>query len=76
MLDQSYVLKYIFIFTFSLSRKNEESRKAQELAKLASTLQETRAEREHEIQSPVNSLYQEEISQRQRELAELGRCGH
>ena len=76
MLDQSYVRKYIFHFTFSLSRKNEESRKAQELAKLASTLQETRAEREQEIQSPVNSLYQEEISQRQRELAELGRCGH
>ena len=76
MLDQSYVHKYIFILTFSLSRKNEESRKAHELSKLASTLQESRAQREQEVQAPVNSLYQEEISQRQRELAELARCGH
>ena len=76
MLDQSYVHKYTFISTFSLSRKGEESRKAHELSKLASTLQESRAQREQEVQAPVNSLYQEEISQRQRELAELARCGH
>ena len=77
MLDQSYVREYIFLSPFTyLSRKNEESRKAQELALLASTLQETRAQREQEVRAPVNSLYREEISQRQRELAELARCGH
>ena len=67
--------KYIFIFPFSLTRINEEARKAQELAQLTSELQETRAQREQEVQSPVNTLYQEEIFQRQRELAQLAMCG-
>lgn len=59
-----------------LSRKIEESKKAEELAELASRLQETRAQRELEVQTPVNTLYQEELTIRQRELAQLARCGH
>ena len=58
-----------------MSRINEEARKAQELAQLTSKLQETRAHRELEVQSPVNTLYQEEISMRQRELAQLAMGG-
>lgn len=63
----------LFIF---LNRMEEVNRKAQELAQLALDLQKQRELREIEkLEAPVNSIYQDEINQRLRELAELAKCG-
>ena len=57
-------------------RIHEVNKKAQELAQLALDLQKQREQRESENhEPPTNIIYQEEINQRLRELAELAKCG-
>ena len=57
-------------------RVHDVNKKAQELAQLALDLQKQREQRESENhEPPTNIIYQEEINQRLRELAELAKCG-
>lgn len=65
----------LFISIYSLSRINGENKKAQELADLASALQESRVVREEARAGPVNTSYQGEVIMRQRELADLAKSG-
>ena len=56
-------------------RINEVNKKAQQLSQLAQQLQEQRQHGEPQPAPPVNTLYQEEMNQRSRELAVLARGG-
>jgi len=52
------------------------TRKERKLDQLALDLQHRREAREAEqLAGPVNEQYQEEVTQRLRELADLARCG-